>query len=168
MAAHPGSDWSRIASWYDKLLAAGSGPHETAVTTLLGLVPDLAGAEVLDVACGQGLATRALAEAGAASVIGVDSAETMIEIAQERTTGDLPISWRVDDAEELQSFDNGSFDGATCQLGLMDIPDLPAALSAIRRVLKRGAWFVFVIAHPCFLAPTPRPAGTTRTGLAAS
>jgi hypothetical protein len=35
----------------------------------------------------------------------------------------------------------------------MDIPDLSAALAAAARVLKDGGLFVFVIGHPCFLAP---------------
>ena len=148
-----GSDWSTLAAWYDGLLDAGSGPHETAVASLLGLVPPLAGAEVLDVACGQGLATRALAEAGAASVVGVDLAPSMIETARRRTPEHLRISWRLDDAERLGTFRDAAFDGVTCQLGLMDIADLAAALRSIRRVLRTGGWFVFVIGHPCFLAP---------------
>jgi hypothetical protein len=31
--------WSDIAAWYDDLIRAGSGPHETAVRCLLGLLP---------------------------------------------------------------------------------------------------------------------------------
>lgn len=104
-------------------------------------------------ACGQGLASRALAEAGAAAVLGVDAAPAMIELARERTAPELSVSWRVDDAQHLASIESASFDGATCQLGLMDIPDLPATLRTIRRVLVPGGWFVFVIGHPCFLAP---------------
>jgi SAM-dependent methyltransferase len=77
-AAGTGPTWSDIATWYDELVSAGSGPHETAVACLLGLVPALQGATVLDLACGQGLATRALAEAGAGRVIGVDSSEAMV------------------------------------------------------------------------------------------
>jgi ubiquinone/menaquinone biosynthesis C-methylase UbiE len=149
----PGGDWSRIASWYDELLASGSGLHETATAALLDLVPELAGADILDVACGQGLATRALAEAGAASVVGVDAAPTMIELAQQRTPRHLPISWRVDDAEHLRTLGTARFDGATCQLGLMDIGNLAGAFGAIRRVLRPRGWFVFVIGHPCSLAP---------------
>jgi SAM-dependent methyltransferase len=48
---------------------------------------------------------------------------------------------------------DAAFDGVTCQLGLIDIGDLAAALGSIRRVLRTGGWFVFVIGHPCFLAP---------------
>jgi ubiquinone/menaquinone biosynthesis C-methylase UbiE len=149
----PDSVWSTISSWYDGLLVQGSGPHETALESLLRLLPDLAGAAVLDVACGQGLATRALAQAGAASIVGIDSAPAMLEIAERRTAATLPISWRLDDAERLGTCSAASFDGVTCQLGLMDIADLAAALRSIRRVLRPAGWLVFVIGHPCFLAP---------------
>jgi SAM-dependent methyltransferase len=148
-----GSDWSALASWYDNLLEEGSGPHETAVASLLRLVPDLTGSRVLDVACGQGLATRALAERGARSVVGIDLSPEMIEIARRRTPEDRPITWRVDDAEQLRTCGDATVDGVTCQLGLMDVADLTAALRAIRRVLTHDGWFVFVIGHPCFLAP---------------
>jgi SAM-dependent methyltransferase len=149
-----GPNWSDIAAWYDELLSAGSGPHETAVSTLVQLVPSLGGATVLDLACGQGLATRALAEAGASHVVGVDLSSVMIELARARDPAHGPnVSYAVGDAQELAAFDGESFDGVTCQLGLMDIPDLQATLTAIHRVLKPGGWFVFVIGHPCFLVP---------------
>lgn len=144
--------WSQLAAWYDGLVTAGSGPHETAVGCLLRLIPDLAGAAVLDVACGQGLATRALADGGAARVVGIDSSPAMIDLAR-RHPAPAGVSYRTDTAERLGTCADASFDGVTCQLGLMDIPDLPATLSAVRRVLRPAGWFVFVIGHPCFLAP---------------
>jgi SAM-dependent methyltransferase len=166
-----GPTWSDIAAWYDDLLNEGSGPHETAVDCLLGLLPVLDSAVVLDVACGQGLATRALAQAGAEGVVGVDASEAMIDIARRHGSPRGEVSYVVDDAQRLATFEAATFDGATCQLGLMDIADLDATLQAIHRVLKPAGWFVFVIGHPCFLAPnatvvqTPdgRP-GVTVTG----
>jgi len=150
-----GPTWSDIAAWYDALLSGGSGPHETAIECLGRLLPDLDGAAVLDVACGQGLATRALAAGGASAVVGTDLSEAMIDIARRHggTAGGPDISYVVDDAQTLAEFDDGAFDGATCQLGLMDIPDLHAALRAVHRVLRPGGWFAFVIGHPCFLVP---------------
>ena len=149
--------WSDIATWYDELLTRGSGPHETAVECLLDLVPILDGAAVLDVACGQGLATRALATAGAGAVIGVDSSEAMLEIARRHPHSSAAVSYVVDDAQHLATFGPDTFDGATCQLALMDIPDLGATLRTIRRVVKPDGWFVFVIGHPCFLVPGAAP-----------
>lgn len=156
MTAEPGApaSWPEIAAWYDGLLGAGSGPHELAVTVTMRLVPELRGLRVLDLACGQGLAARALARAGAASVTGVDVTPEMIELARRHeASGPLGISYLVDDAQELASLPDASFDLVTCQLGLMDIPDLAATLAAVARVLRPGGAFVFVIGHPCFLAP---------------
>ncbi len=152
-----GPSWSDIASWYDDLLAAGSGPHETAVRCLLGLLPALDQAVVLDVACGQGLATRALAVAGARRVVGVDSSEAMIDLARRYMPPHRELAYVVDDAQQLATLETATFDGATCQLGLMDIEDLGSTLTAIHRVLKPNGWFVFVIGHPCFLAPDATP-----------
>jgi ubiquinone/menaquinone biosynthesis C-methylase UbiE len=148
------ADWSGIASWYDRLLSRGSGPHEHATVLTLKLAGNLDGGHVLDLACGQGVAARALASAGAASVTGVDLTPEMIELAAQHEASDpLGIRYVVDDAQVLGSFATASFDLVTCQLGLMDIPDLPAVLTAVARVLRPQGSFVFVIGHPCFLAP---------------
>jgi SAM-dependent methyltransferase len=153
MSAVDGPTWSDIAAWYDELVQAGSGPHETAIECLLRLLPALDRAVVLDVACGQGLATRAVATAGAARVVGVDASERMVELARRHGAPEgSDVSYVVDDAQTLAAFDPASFDGVTCQL-LMDIPDLDATLAAVRRVLRDGGWFAFVIGHPCFLMP---------------
>lgn len=166
--ADGGISWSDIAGWYDDLLRAGSGPHETALDCLLRLVPPLAGATVIDVACGQGLATRALAAGGARRVVGVDASPEMIERAgRHGAPPDGDIAYAVDDAQLLATCRDASFEGATCQLALMDIPDLDSALRAIHRVLQPGGWLVFVIGHPCFLAPdaTPQPTADGRPGV---
>jgi ubiquinone/menaquinone biosynthesis C-methylase UbiE len=150
----PAPGWSDIAGWYDDLIQAGSGPHETAVACTLRLVGDLAGQDVLDIACGQGLAARALDRAGARSVTGVDSSSEMLARARgyERTEPH-GVTYVEDDAQTLGVFPDGRFDGVNCQLGLMDIADLAATLAAVHRVLRPGGWFTFVIGHPCFLAP---------------
>jgi SAM-dependent methyltransferase len=146
--------WSGIAGWYDDLLQSGSGPHQLAVETTLRLSPAMHGATVLDVACGQGLASRALARAGARSVTGVDLTPEMFEAARRHeAAAPLGIVYLVEDAETLRALQDEAFDIATCQLGLMDIPDLTAALTAVHRVLRPGGSFVFVLGHPCFLAP---------------
>jgi ubiquinone/menaquinone biosynthesis C-methylase UbiE len=158
-----GPSWADIATWYDDLITGGSGPHQTADACLLRLVPSLKGKDVLDVACGQGLASRALADAGARRVVGVDNSEQMIELARGHVTrpSDAPLSFVRDNAETLTTIGDATFDGATCQLGLMDIPDLASTLRAVRRVLKPRVWFTFVIGHPCFLVPDSTPVTVT-------
>ena len=95
---------------------------------------------------------------------GTDASEAMITLARRHPdpTG-CEITYVVDDAQQLTKFSDGAFDGVTCQLGLMDIPDLDATLAAIHRVVQPSGWFVFVIGHPCVLVPdaasAPRPDG---------
>lgn len=165
-----GPSWSDIAEWYDELLVSGSGPHETALRSLTELLPDVEASEVLDVACGQGIASRHLAGLGAI-VTAIDSSEAMIELAEEHgTPSGTEIRYLVDDAQSLSRLDDSSFDGAVCQLGLMDIGDLDGTLMAVKRVLRPNGWFVFVVSHPCFLVPgasraeTPAGLGLTVTG----
>jgi toxoflavin synthase len=102
------SSWSDIATWYDRLIERGSGPHETAVACTLNLTGDLAGQDVLDLACGQGLAARALARAGAASVLGVDASREMIDIARgHEREQPLGIAYALEDAQSLSSLPQG-------------------------------------------------------------
>lgn len=165
-----GPSWSDIAEWYDELLISGSGPHETALRSLTELLPGVEASEVLDVACGQGIASRHLAGLGAI-VTAIDSSEAMIELAEEHgTPSGTEIRYLVDDAQSLSHLDDSSFDGAVCQLGLMDIGNLDGTLMAVKRVLRPNGWFVFVLSHPCFLVPgasraeTPTGLGLTVTG----
>jgi ubiquinone/menaquinone biosynthesis C-methylase UbiE len=146
--------WSDIADWYDAHVRSGRTPHDLATRTLLELAGDVTGSRVVDVACGQGLATRALARAGAASVIGVDLTEALLDVARAEETADpLGVVYVHGDAQRLDGVPDASADVVSCQLALMDIPDLDATLRAIRRVLVPGGVFVTVVAHPCFLAP---------------
>lgn len=41
-------------------------------------------------------------------------------------------------------------------MALMDIPDLPATLCTVARILRPGGWFVFAITHPCVQMPDSR------------
>jgi SAM-dependent methyltransferase len=150
--AEPG--WADIAGWYDGVVRSGRTPHGLATRTLLELAGDVTGRRVLDVACGQGMATRALARAGAASVVGLDLTEPLVEAARAEEAADpLGITYLLGDAQRLDDLPDGGVDVVTCQLALMDIPDLDATVRAVARVLVPGGVFAAVVAHPCFLAP---------------
>jgi ubiquinone/menaquinone biosynthesis C-methylase UbiE len=147
--------WTDIADWYGDLVDVGSPAHDTALAALLELTPAVGEARILDLACGQGLAARALAQAGA-TVTGLDLTERLLERAADATPPVLAdrITWVNDDAQHLGACADASFDGVTCNLALMDLPDLDAAIRQAARVLREpSGWLVFTITHPCFLAP---------------
>jgi SAM-dependent methyltransferase len=97
---------------------------------------------VLEVACGTGVVTRALAAAlpANASIIATDLNQAMLDHA--RTLGPPGIEWRQADALQLP-FGDGEFDAVVCQFGVMFFPDKPKAFSEARRVLRPGGVFLF-------------------------
>ena len=71
--------------------------------TLLELVGDLTGKNVVDVACGEGFYTRLLRQRGASRVVGVDLSDAMIALAQrEEARQPLGIEYVVGDGRDLQ------------------------------------------------------------------
>ena len=151
-----------IAGWYDE--AIRSGPldlfSDFAIGVVLGLVGEVRGRGVCDLACGQGILRRRLAELGA-EVIGIDASEGMLALAR-RYDGEEPrgIMYLRGDAQELGDVEVAAFDGVVCNLALMDIHDLEATLRTVACILRPGGWFVFSITHPCF--PTPSLGWTCR------
>src|SRR4051812_41631074 len=114
------------------------------------LLTDVAGAHVLALACGQGRDARLLADLGA-TWVGVDVSEHMLEYARrfEQTTP-RGVRYVRGDAQDLEAFDDESFDGIVAHMALMDIPKVEATVGSVARVLRPGGWFVFSIVHPCY------------------
>jgi SAM-dependent methyltransferase len=111
---------------------------------LLAIADPRAGERVLDVACGTGIVARLAAEAVGpeGAVAGVDIAPDMIDVARAAPAPAAPaIDWRVGDATSLP-FPDGGFDLATCQMGLMFMPERAAAVAEMRRVLASGGRLV--------------------------
>jgi len=141
--------YDAIAEWYDESIRRGSLLHGLAVPALFALAGDVAGRRLCDLACGQGVVARQLAERGA-EVIGIDLSTRLLAIARrEEQTRPLGIFYVHDDAQRLATVADGSFDGVLCNLALMDIPDLGATVRTVGRILRPGGWFVFSITHPC-------------------
>ncbi|MFE9424755.1 class I SAM-dependent methyltransferase [Kitasatospora sp. NPDC006697] len=146
--------WDSIADWYAELLRTGSPLNEFARDQLLALLPArLTGLRILDLGCGEGLVTRALAERGA-DVDGIDLSARLIEHAQaaERSQP-LGAAYAVDDGQTLRTVPDASRHWVVACLSLNNLPDLPAALTAVSRVLRPGGHLAFAVPHPCFEAP---------------
>ena len=101
------------------------------------------GERVLDVACGTGVVARLAAEqvGTSGSVVGLDIAADMIDVAKAVPSAGAPIEWQVGDARSLPLPDN-SYDAVLCQMGLMFMEDRPAAVGSMHRVLTPGGRLV--------------------------
>lgn len=103
------------------------------------LAPDA----VLEVACGTGVVTRALA-AGlpqTCAITASDLHQAMVAHGEQVGTA-RPVAWRQANAMELP-FADASFDLVVCQFAAMFFPDRAAAYREIRRVLRPGGTFLF-------------------------
>src|SRR6516165_4039011 len=137
------------------------------VFTLFGLVGDLAGKSVLDLACGEGFQTRLLKQKGAARVVGVDISAGMIELARkEETQRPLGIDYHVHDAKTLDLAEQFDLVFAAYLLNYAATrEELLQKCQAIARHLKPGGRFVSVNSNPDYTDRTDsmRPYGFTRT-----
>lgn len=98
----------------------------------------LAGARTVDVGCGGGLLAEALARAGA-RVTGLDLSPAMIDVARLHAAGEsLQIDYRVAPVAAVASAEGGSFDVVTCMEMLEHVPDPPAILHDLARLLRPG------------------------------
>jgi SAM-dependent methyltransferase len=101
------------------------------VAAAAGIKP---GDRVLDVACGTGALTLAVAErvGPAGSVVGLDANADMLAVARCKPA---PVEWLEGRAEALPLPDV-SFDAVVSQFGMMFFDDRPAALREMKRVLR--------------------------------
>jgi ubiquinone/menaquinone biosynthesis C-methylase UbiE len=102
-------------------------------------------AQVLDVGCGSGWATRLMAEkAPSGRIVGIDIADEMITLARQTSASFANVEFQVASAEKLP-FSDGEFSHAFSMESLYYYADMLKALREIRRVLKPGGLFVTVV-----------------------
>jgi len=103
----------------------------------------LAGKTVLDVGCGGGLLTEAMAARGA-RVTGIDLGEAPLAVARLhlRESG-LAVDYRHIAAEDLAEQEPASFDTVTCLEMLEHVPDPASTVAACARLVKPGGKVFF-------------------------
>ena len=111
---------------------------------LVGLLPEVAPGELLvDLACGTGEITRALAVAcPQARVIGADITPAMIGIAA-RITGQKSLLLTIQDMSAM-GVKSGAAAIVTGGYALRNAPELSAVISETARMLKKGGTAVFL------------------------
>ena len=108
-----------------------------------GLVP-LQGQRALDVGCGGGILSDAMARAGA-QVTGIDLASKALKVAQlHALEAQTPnVSYREISAEALAAEQPASFDVVTCMEMLEHVPDPASVVRACATLVKPGGWVFF-------------------------
>jgi len=109
---------------------------------------------ILDVACGNGLTSRKLAELGA-SVMAVDFSTELIDLAKGRPNPNDHITYQVLDATDEDALlevlsPTAPFNSAMCNMALFDMAEIEPLFRALRKLLNRGGVFVFSLTHPAF------------------
>ena len=137
-----GPRYDGLAEWYEEFRPALGGEELAALARLLGR----GRGRCLDLGCGTGLPTAAVAELGWA-VVGVDVSSDLLEVARARGLDVLEAP-----AHALP-FEDASFDAVVSVWTHTDIDDFPASVAEAARVLRPGGPLVYIGAHPCFVGP---------------
>ncbi|MBD0841406.1 class I SAM-dependent methyltransferase [Streptomyces sp. TRM68416] len=121
------------------------------VPSFLGMVGDVSGRSVLDLACGTGFYSREFKRRGAAEVFGVDISGEMIAAAREREHRDpLGVRYEVGDVTELPPLQR-CFDvalGVQCLNYAQDIAEMERMCRSIHRNLVPGGEFFVLTQKP--------------------
>jgi len=115
---------------------------------VLGLLPDVAGLDVLDAGCGPGAYTEALLQRGA-KVTALDVSPRMVALAKERLGRKADIR-EADITKPMPFLAGESFDLIVSPLVFGYIRDPKPVYKEFYRLLRRGGHFVFSEGHPFF------------------
>jgi SAM-dependent methyltransferase len=151
------AEWERAAAgwhkWIPSINAWLAGPTEVMLDEArVGI-----GSRVIDLAAGDGGQSVAAARRTGPTghVLATDIAVEFVQLAKAVASREslAHLQAKVMDAESLVDVPDDSYDAAISRLGLMYLPNLRAALSEIRRVLRRGGHLSAIV----FTTPEDTP-----------
>ena len=133
-----GARWVRHIDGVETMLEALSA-H------LLERLSPAAGERVLDIGCGGGITSAAIAQAVGAGgrVTGLDVSKVILEVARQRYAARSNLDFLLANAS-THSFTPGIYDALTSRFGVMFFHDPHAAFSNLRSALKPGARVCFM------------------------
>ncbi len=147
-----GANAAQAEFWNDAGGRAWAGAHAAldrqirplGEAAMAALVPR-PGEHILDIGCGAGATSVALAErvGPRGRVVGVDISGPLLAIAEAAGAAIANLRFIRDDAQ-THGFDHGAFDAAFSRFGVMFFADAVAAFANIRQALKPGGRLAFV------------------------
>ncbi len=142
-----GQTWADLQDDLDRQIE----PLGRAVLDALALKP---GERVLDIGCGCGESTLALAgQVGpTGAVLGVDISQPMLAVGRARAAGAPQVAYQEADAQ-VYPFEPASFEAAHSRFGVMFFVDPAAAFANLRAALKPGGRLAFL----CWRSPAENP-----------
>ena len=112
----------------------------------LGWITDhaaLSGKQALDVGCGGGILTEAMAQRGA-NVTGIDLGEKPLRVAKlHMLESGVQVQYEEASAENFASTHPDQFDVVTCMELLEHVPEPPSTIAACARMAKAGGHVFF-------------------------
>ncbi len=121
--------------------------------------------DVLELAAGTGIVSRALRDALAptARLLASDLSEGMLAVARGKFGAGERVEFRTADATALP-FEGDSFDAVACQFGVMFFPDQDEGYREAWRVLRCGGHYHFNVSDSIDHNPFARVTGEVATG----
>jgi 2-polyprenyl-3-methyl-5-hydroxy-6-metoxy-1,4-benzoquinol methylase len=135
---------TNIQAFYERKYTEGSEIPRTSKQYAIDCVPASGGLRVLDVGCGSGLNSKAIAALGH-HVSGVDLSEAAIE--RYRSYG---FEGRAADIEEGLNYPNDSFDLVFCAEVIEHMTSPEVLIAEMKRVLKPGGRLVLTTPNSAF------------------
>ncbi len=103
----------------------------------------LEGKKVLDVGCGGGILSEAMAQEGA-TVTGIDLADRSLKVARlHGLESGVKVDYQLISAEDMAARHPGEYDVVTCMEMLEHVPDPGSIVRACAEMVKPGGWVFF-------------------------
>lgn len=144
------TSWGKVTGWYSEYLETTEDSYQRQVIlpNLLRVLGSKPG-NVLDIACGQGFFTRAIAEAGA-TVEGADISKALVAEAKRLSP---KLTFHAAPANKLTFAKEGTYQAATIVLAIQNIEDIAAVFAEAARILAPQGRLILVMMHPMFRIP---------------
>ncbi len=145
------TSWGKVAGWYDAVVEQkDSYQKDLILPNIIRLLNPQKGDLVADIACGQGLFSRAVNTRGA-RVIASDISPELIAIAKKN--GGVGIEYHISSADNQSFIKDASADGVLIVLALQNIKNIDKVFAEVKRILKKDGRILIVLNHPAFRIP---------------